>query len=415
MTDGPWAFAARAPRAAALLLPLGALCVTAAALGSAQTSYLASPSPVDRTDVGTVGWLLAPALAGVLLARRRRPVAVLLVSVALVLGYYASGRPAIGLEIPLAAAFFSAALEGRSRPAVWVAGGLLVVAYGYRLVSGQSVAILGIQLTTSVLVLAGAVAAGEAVRSRAEQRAQEQDRARLLALQRDDEVRHAADDARREVALDVHDVLGHSMVVITTQASLAEELVEEDPEAARRSLRAIRTSARGALDEIRQSLRVLTPAGAGESRAPVPTIEQVPALVAALDDVGPRMTLVQEGVPRAVPVAIGTTAWRIVREALTNVLRHADARAAVVTLTWAADSLTVDVTDDGTGASTRPGGAGAGDAAGPGGSAGSGGAGLTGMAHRAETVGGHLEAGPSPHGAGFRVRAELPLPARTWS
>lgn len=127
------------------------------------------------------------------------------------------------------------------------------------------------------------------------------------------------------------------------------------------------------------------------------------------------MTLVQEGVPRAVPVAIGTTAWRIVREALTNVLRHADARAAVVTLTWAADSLTVDVTDDGTGASTRPGGAGAGDAAGPGGSAGSGGAGLTGMAHRAETVGGHLEAGPSPHGAGFRVRAELPLPARTWS
>lgn len=387
-------FEPRLTRLLDVLLPVLALAVTAAALSSAQLTESAE----DATPVGWLGWLLAPALAAVLLLRRRLPVVVLVVSIVLVLAYYVSGRPPIGLELPLVAAFFSAALEGRWKVAAGAAVLLAVVAYGFRLASGQSVAILGIQLTGHLLVLGGAIGAGDAIRSRARERRARQERQRLEALQREDEVRHAAESVRREIALDVHDVVGHAMVVIITQAGLAEEIVAEDPAAARTALQSIGDTARSALEETRQSLRALAPPG-GEERSPAPSIAGIGLLVETLRDTGLRLGVRVTGDARRVPATVDTVGYRIVREALTNVVRHAQATSATVEVDWSSDELVLTVTDDGRGQN-------AGDDRGRDGN----GSGVRGMAHRAELIGGHLEAGPRDDARGFRVRAVLPVP-----
>lgn len=288
---------------------------------------------VDRTAAGGLGWLLAPVLAGLLLARRRFPLGVLLVSIAVLLLYYVSGRPAVGLELPLAAAFLSTAERGRAVAAAVTAAVLVAFTGAVRIWQGQDpVRLIALEMPVTVVVMAGAIGAGDAIRSRRLRRAAEEERQRLLAAERAAEARSLVETERRAVAREVHDVLGHSMVMIGLQANVALDALDDEVQV-RRSLAEIRATARTGLTDIKQSLQVLAPR-ASVDREPVATL----AGMRALDE---------RGTPQAVPIAIGATAFRVVQESLTNVARHSAASEARVLVEHDPRRLLVTVTDPG--------------------------------------------------------------------
>lgn len=345
----------------------------------------------DRTDVGVGGWLLAPALAAVLLFRRRAPVLVLLASIALLLGYYISGRPPIGLELPLAAAFFSAAEQGRMRIAGVVALVLIVGTAIIRVFLDQDpVLLLALHVPIQLAVLGGAIGAGDAVHSRGQRAQQRAERSRLLAAERAAEARSLVEAERRALAREVHDVLGHSMVLIRLQAEVALDALD-DYEQVCSSLTEIRATAQGGLADIRQSLHVLAPTER-EPRDPVATTALLPDLVERMRAAGLAVEYAEHGTPQPMPIATDATAYRIVQEALTNVLKHAPGARARVDLAYGHGMLEVRVTD-----------------AGPFSGGFVAGAGITGLRERTAMIGGRLSAGAHPDGAGFRVVAELPL------
>jgi signal transduction histidine kinase len=154
-------------------------------------------------------------------------------------------------------------------------------------------------------------------------------------------------------------------------------------------------TARSALGELRRVLGVLRSEDDG-GRAPQPDLDAVDDLVASVRQAGLTVAVRTEGEPRAVGGVVGVAAYRVVQEALTNVLRHAAARRAEVALDYGPDALVVTVSDDGRGAP------------GPSGAARPAGHGLAGMPERVTVLGGSLDAGPRAEG-GFAVQARLPL------
>ncbi|MDO5498347.1 MAG: histidine kinase [Propionibacteriaceae bacterium] len=350
---------------------------------------------VDRTEAGGSGWLLAPALAGVLLLRRWAPVLVLVASIVMLIGYYASGRPAVGLELPLAAAFFSAAEQGRVRAAAVTAGILVLFTPSVRIGFGQDpLRLLTLELPVTIVVLAGAIGAGDAVRSRRLRVAAEVEHQRLLAAERAAEARALVDAERREVAREVHDVLGHSMVVIGLQADVALDALD-DRDQVEESLRDIHRTARTGLVDIRRSVHLL--AAAGESREPVATLTRLAELLARLRAAGLVVRLHETGAPAPISVPVSATAYRVVQEALTNVVKHSAAREADVEVRYEPTALVVTVTDPGPQASaTNPADVTSRN-------------GLAGLAERVAMVGGEFDRGILPDCAGFRVSARLPL------
>ncbi|WP_051571075.1 sensor histidine kinase [Cryptosporangium arvum] len=195
---------------------------------------------------------------------------------------------------------------------------------------------------------------------------------------------------RVRIARDVHDVVAHVLAGVTVQMGVAVAAVDRDPAAARAALQQARTASRGALAELRTSVALLRHGGPTADGEPLPGLADLPALVDGVRPAGLDVRLdVDAG---ELPAVLGLTVYRIVQEALTNVVRHARATSAVVTVARGPDAVRVDVVDDGTGGSGGP----------PG-------FGILGMTERAAGVGGRLDAGPGPE-RGFRVRAVLPLP-----
>jgi len=201
-------------------------------------------------------------------------------------------------------------------------------------------------------------------------------------------------EERLRIAREVHDVVGHSLAAISLQAGVAERLLDSRPAQAREAVAAIRTLSGQALDEVRAELGLLRGDGAAADLAPASIgLDAVPGLVAAIRDAGASVELGMDAGDAPVPEAVGAATFRIVQEALTNVTRHAGARAhARVRVARRGDELEVEVVDDGLYAPRR---------APPGN-------GLTGMAERAAALGGTFAAGARPQG-GFRVWARLPL------
>jgi signal transduction histidine kinase len=211
---------------------------------------------------------------------------------------------------------------------------------------------------------------------------------------REEGARRRLAEERLGLAREVHDVVGHSLAVISLQAGVAEHLLETRPEQARRAVAAIRSVSRQALDDLRAELAALrSGSGAGAERTPPPGLTQLPELVSAMRDAGLRVRLEMSGdVEGGMPAAVATAGYRIVQEALTNVVRHAgQGTAATVAVRVGAADLEVEVCDDGRGTAN-----GVVD-----------GGGLTGMRERAAALGGTLSA-ENRHGGGFRVRASLP-------
>jgi signal transduction histidine kinase len=212
-----------------------------------------------------------------------------------------------------------------------------------------------------------------------------------------------AGEERLRLARDLHDITAHTIAVIAVQASVAEEALADGPEPARAAVQAIRAASRQALTELKATVGALREGSGIAERGPLPGLGRLGELVAMAQGAGLRVELAVAGPARPLGPVVELTAYRIVQEALTNVLRHAQATSAAVRVCYPPDGVEVEVTDDGQGAGpARPGWSGS-----DGGPVASRGHGLAVMAERAAAVGGRLEAGPRPAG-GFRVHARLP-------
>jgi signal transduction histidine kinase len=251
----------------------------------------------------------------------------------------------------------------------------------------------GLLLTWLVLVLHLLLAAmlGDRMRGRARERQSLRERARLLAAERDQQAALAAAAERARITRELHDVVAHSLSVVIAQADGGRYTAEQDPRAATAALDTIATTAREAQAEMRRSLGLLGERPDDPLR-PQPGVDDLGALVARTREAGLPVELVEEGSPRALAPGAALAVYRVVQEALTNVLKHAGPGAtAEVTLSWESDRLVLVVRDDGASSDE-----------------GSGGRGLVGMRERVEPRGGTVSAGPHP-GGGFEVRAALPV------
>ncbi|QIK85000.1 sensor histidine kinase [Sanguibacter sp. HDW7] len=250
------------------------------------------------------------------------------------------------------------------------------------------------------------------------------DRAERLEVERDQQARIATAAERTRIAREMHDIVAHSLSVIIAQADGGRYVVRQDPAAGERVLGTIANTGRDALADMRRLLGVLrepdvarptaplpgggvgtpaagTPAAGSAAgsppgeRNPQPATGDLEQLVAQVRATGLDVSFVRMGTPRALPPGVGLAVYRVCQESLTNVLKHAGPGPSVTVLaSWGTTTFTLDVSDDGRGASAGSDGAGQG---------------LLGMRERATMFGGTLTAGPRP-GGGFRVHLELPLP-----
>jgi signal transduction histidine kinase len=349
--------------------PWGLLIVVL--LGTAATNREVDPRlPVALAVVLGVG-------AGVPAVLRIGPAASLLSSGALLGTYFASGYSDGPAYLTLPAVAFVVAMRAGPREWLWPAigaaalgcAGLVARPYLWD-ESGRNSPWQGIGL---VAIVAATAAGATAVRSR-------------QAATRD-RTQRAATEEKLRMAQDLHDGVGHGLAVIAMQAGAALHVLDTDPARARENLEAIRTTSKESLDALRAELARMS--GDQASRRPASGLDDLDGL---LDRVrGGGLVVERSGSVDGVTEAVSRTAYAVVQEALTNVLRHANATRALVSFERRDGGLVVTVRDDGRGA-------------GPSGQ--DGGMGISGMRSRVEALGGTLEAGPGP--SGFRVRAVLP-------
>lgn len=327
-------------------------------------------------------WAAVGVLVCAVALRRVWPVGALVAGASGMALFLGAGHPAGPVVVLPALVVFSAGLRmGVGRFVVWA--GPLVVASGVVAQAGRpwwGWADGGV--VTSVAVAVGSMAvpaaAGVFVRARRESRRRE----------REQEVARHRFEERLRIAREVHDLVGHSLSVISVQAGVALHVVDRRPEQAAVALAAIRDSSRAALEELRGTLAVFRGEGEAAERAPLAGLGRLEALVGEVRAAGRPVELVWEGSVVGVAGAVDHAAFRIVQEALTNVVRHAGARVVVAR---GAGVVSVSVVDRGGGGVV-----GAGE-----------GAGIAGMRERARAVGGSLRVGAVP-GGGWSVVAELP-------
>ena len=241
-------------------------------------------------------------------------------------------------------------------------------------------------------VFAGAWAAGRLWQARSRDAERMTELAAALERERVEEARIAAAEERARIARELHDVVAHAMTTVVLEAG--GERLHLGPEQQRTAdvLRGIERTGRQALAEMRRLLDVLRTDDEKPGLAPQPSLARLDDLVERLGRSGLRVDVRIEGEPVALSPGLDVSAFRIVQESLTNVLKHADAATATVVLTYRGDALAIEVADDGRGESLN----------------GDPGHGLAGLRERAALFGGEVEAAPRPEG-GFAVRARLPL------
>jgi signal transduction histidine kinase len=240
------------------------------------------------------------------------------------------------------------------------------------------------------LIMVGGWWLGDGTRRRQEAVDTARRRAAELERAREELARRAVTEERLRIARELH-----SMSIIAVQSGVGVHVIDSRPDEARKALVAVEATSRQALVEMRRLLGVLRQeAEARGSLAPAPGLAQVEGLAAEVASAGVRVEVRIEGTPSELPAGLDLSAYRIVQEALTNVVRHAGPATARVAVRYGPAEVAIEVTDDGKGAAS--------------GDRERGGHGIPGMRERAALYGGTLEAGPLP-GGGFRVAASLPL------
>lgn len=238
-------------------------------------------------------------------------------------------------------------------------------------------------------VVATAFAVGRAMRGRELSVIASAERAAVIESEREEDLRGAARDERERIARELHDVIAHGVTVMVVQAGAADQVIDHDPARARQALLAIQDTGRQALTDLRRLLGLMRDEDS-LSLAPQPGLQELDALVDEIRRAGVPIEVEIRGEPRDLPAGVDLSAFRIVQEALTNVMKHAGAARARVVVSYAPNAVELEVVDDGRTEAKGHG------------------HGLIGMRDRVTLYGGTLEAGPSEHG-GYRVRARLPL------
>lgn len=358
----------------------------------------AGPQPIlVRHGVPSIRAFALVAVAFFPLALRRRfPLSILTVTSVAAAVYQITGNPpSIVFVAPLVALYTVGTV--RDRRVLAIAGVLSAgVAVAITLPSVHATNFWP-NLVRILSTYGVAAALGDATRNRRAYVAEVEQRAADAELNREEEARRRVDEERLRIARELHDVTAHSLSIVAVQSGAALHVIDTDPAAARRALEAIRRTSKDALDELRAMLGVLRrPGDVDAPLAPVPGLTRVADLIAPLVEAGYEVeTDMQPGVSD-IPAVVDFSAYRIVQEALTNVVRHAGMCRVNLTVLRTDDELLVRIEDDGRSPSQKD----------P-----HEGHGLQGMRERTVALGGTFEAGPR-EGGGYRVIARLPLGSR---
>jgi signal transduction histidine kinase len=332
---------------------------------------------------------VAAAFAGCLpLALRRRvafPLLAPLLTAGIVLVLWRLHPASTVVVIPMIA-LFELALNGDRRRSLWMGVGTVpcVVVSVVPFANSSDLA----QIVVSNLALCVlAIAAGDVVRSR------KLSASRLIEAREQETLRRVGEE-RLRIAREVHDVVAHAMTAINVQAGVAAHLLERDPGHAHDALRDIKRTSGEALRDLRATLETLRDPSSAVPLGPAAGLGDIPALTDGLRGAGVAVDLDLD--PAAgVPAAVQSAGYRIVQEALTNIVRHSTASRATVSVRRAPGAVTIEVVDDGAPTGARSNGEAAGN-------------GVRGMRERAAGLGGTLEAAPLA-GGGWQVRAQLPV------
>jgi signal transduction histidine kinase len=218
------------------------------------------------------------------------------------------------------------------------------------------------------------------------------ERATRAEREREERAHAAVEEERARIARELHDVVGHSVSVMTVQASGVRRLLRPEQEREREALLIVERTGREALAEMRRMVGVLRRPEEAPALAPQPSLEHLDRLVEQTREAGLPVDLRVVGEAVELPAGVDLTAYRLVQEGLTNALKHARATRAEVLVNYGDGQIEVMVRDDGKGVGNGDGG----------------GHGLVGMRERVSVYGGELDAGPQA-GGGYRLRARLPL------
>jgi signal transduction histidine kinase len=372
------------------------LALGAAGLAPFVSMPVGSGLPRDRFALG-YGLVLLHTLP--LAGRRRFPGAVLALVVASGLAGAALFLPPFFLGPAILVAVYSVAAYGRR----WVSlAGLTVAELGLAALQRTPLKFEfeGLALVGFMGILAAAWLLGHFAHNYRAYAARLEERTAELEQAREELARRAVTEERLRLARELHDVVAHAMSVIAVQSGVGTHVADSQPEQVGKALAAIEATSRSALTELRRLLGVLRQDSEPQaSLAPVPGLANLDVLLAEVAEAGLAVRLRVEGAPAPLPAGVDLSAYRIVQEALTNVIKHAGPAHAQVTIRYGDREVAVEITDDGRGVAAVAGDGGKGT-----------GHGLIGMAERVAAFGGDLEVGPRP-GGGFRVAARLPLAA----
>ena len=269
------------------------------------------------------------------------------------------------------------------------------------------------QRYTSLLVLLPIVAVGNMMRMWRQRAGESAERLRTAQVEHEAEKRRAVELERARIASELHDVVTHNVSVMVVQTGAARRLLEGAPggtalageaRQAREALLAVEASGRTAMTDLRHMLGLLAPTGDADAAgpdelSPQPGLDQLNELIDRVAAAGLKAELSVTGTRRPLPAGLDLAAYRVIQEALTNVLKHASPARTAIQVEYRTQELRIKVSDDG-------------PAAGPAGThrqpPGPGGRGLIGLRERVAVYRGELDAGPRP-GGGWQVKARIPL------
>ncbi|MFD9301132.1 sensor histidine kinase [Streptomyces sp. NPDC060048] len=345
------------------------------------------PRPADAPPADWPSYAMTTLGVLPLVWRRRAPVAVL-VAILVAGGAYKLALDGPGQPLPYAGliAFYTVALLCSARVRLTV-GALTVLTVTLSVGWNTGTAR---ELLFTLFVSGAAYALGRLQHTRQAYLTAVEDRAAQLERANRIEAEQAAARERARIAREMHDILSHAVSIMIVQAEAGPVAVRRAPERAEAAFDAIADTGREAMAQLRTMLGVLREDGPAP-REPQPGTADLPALLDRVRMGGPEISYEETGEVRAPAPAVDTTTYRIVQEALTNVVKHADARRVSVRLHHAPRELSITVTDDGRGPAPGR----------------SGGHGLIGIRERAAAHGGTALCGPGPGGRGFEVRVRL--------
>jgi signal transduction histidine kinase len=351
-----------------------------------------------RDDPPTTLWFAVPAMALVvlpLLARRRfpfaAPVTVWLLAPAL---SFVDGRLVPSSTSASVAGFVGAFLIGNLRDAVQARLGLAIVVGGAAIIVYQDPTHATGQLVFTPLLFVIGWLAGFAMRERDEQAQAAELRAGQAEREREAAARIAVAEERTRIARELHDIVAHAVSVMVLQVGAVRHRMPEARAEDREALQDVERTGRMALAEMRRLLGAMRDDGEDPARVPQPGLRDLDGLVDGVERAGLPVRLRIDGEPYPLPDALDVSAYRIVQEALTNALKHAQASEAEVVVGYGSDALQIDVRDNGHGALATNG-----DGQGHG---------LVGIRERVKIYGGEMTAGTAS-GGGFVLSTRLPL------